>query len=96
MILPTTLRKCFFVWEGYHGFTAWWSHVNKFHANNLDWHISIYCIEVDPCYSITLLLNAMKNINWYVSLTCSLSLLHFHLHINLPPLVYLGPLSMTM
>ena len=56
--------KMFFVWEGNHRLTAWWRHVNRFHANEESWHISPACIVLDSRKQSGVLMNAMNDINW--------------------------------
>lgn len=55
--------KMFSMWEGNHKFIAWWRHINKFHVDNLDWHIFVDCIVVDPRNSTALFPDAMINMN---------------------------------
>jgi hypothetical protein len=56
--------KMFFVWEGNHRLTAWSRHINKHHALDKDWHISVDCIVVDPRNYTAVFLNAMNDVNW--------------------------------
>jgi hypothetical protein len=66
--LAHMVGKMFFVWEGNHRLTAWWRHVNKFHAEDPSWHISPHCIVVDARKQTGVLLNAMNDVNWYIPL----------------------------
>ncbi len=56
--------KMFFVWEGNYRLIAWWRHINKFHATESKWHISVDAIVVDPRKSIAIFFNTMNDINW--------------------------------
>jgi hypothetical protein len=56
--------KMFFVWEGNHRLSAWLRHINKHHADDPAWHISVHCIILDPRGQVGNLLHAMHDINW--------------------------------
>jgi hypothetical protein len=56
--------KMFFVWEGNHRLSAWLRHINKHHADDPSWHISVQCIVLDPRGHVGNLLHAMHDINW--------------------------------
>jgi hypothetical protein len=62
--LAQFVGKMFFVWEGNHRLTAWLRQIKKNHFMDIDWHISVDCIVVDPRNCIVVFLNAMNDINW--------------------------------
>ena len=39
--LAHMVRKMFYVWEGNHRLTTWWRHINKFHADEVKWHMPV-------------------------------------------------------
>ena len=57
-------HKMFYVWEGNHRLSAWLRHINKHHADDPSWHISVHCIVLDPRGHVGKLLHAMHDINW--------------------------------
>jgi hypothetical protein len=59
--------KMFFVWEGNHRVTAWRRHIDKVHGKDKGWHYSVDCIVLESTGSVALLLNAMHDVNMYVS-----------------------------
>ena len=62
--LAHMVGKMFYVWEGNHRLTAWWRYTNKFHNDEVKWHMPLWCIILDPKGNNDILLNAMNNINW--------------------------------
>ena len=62
--LASFVGKIFFVWEGNHTITAWWRHMNKFHALDSIEHIFPHCFVLDARGHAAVLLNAMSDINW--------------------------------
>lgn len=59
--------KMFFVWEGNHRVTAWRRHIDRLHGEDKEWHYSVDCIVLESTGSVALLLNAMHDVNMYVS-----------------------------
>jgi hypothetical protein len=47
--------------------TAWRRHIDKVHGEDKEWHYSVDCIVLEPTGSVALLLNAMHDVNMYVS-----------------------------
>ena len=39
--LAHMVGKMFYVWESNHRLTAWWRHTNKFHADEVKWHMPV-------------------------------------------------------
>lgn len=56
--------KMFFVWDGNHRYSAWWRHINMYHADEEDWHYSVDTFVIDPRGNAGDVLNAMNDINW--------------------------------
>ena len=68
----------FYVWEENHCLFVWWQHyINKFHNTKNKWHFFMNCIVINPTNSTNVFLNAMNNINWFVSFISKLSKLLF-------------------
>ena len=81
--LAPLFSKMFYIWKDNHQLTTWWRHINKFHATNKRWHFFVDYIVVNPRGSTTVFLNAMSNINWFVTFTSSISFLHLKVNSTL-------------
>jgi hypothetical protein len=55
-----------FICDGNHRFRAWMDYIERMHAADADWHISVDCICLDIKGSVGLALHAMHDINRYM------------------------------
>jgi hypothetical protein len=62
-VLCKFVGKMFWVWDGNYRLQAWRSVVDKHHAEEATWHISVDSILLNPSPDIALLLTAMHDLN---------------------------------
>ena len=58
--------KMFFVWDGNHRLNAWWRFITEVHPTDSAWHYSVSSVVLNPRGQISVLLNRMHDVNWYV------------------------------
>ena len=56
-------EEMFHVWEGNHHITNWRQHIDRLHHQDVDWYNLVDCIVLELVGSVTLLLNAMHDVN---------------------------------
>ena len=64
----------FFVYDGNHRRIAWMNHIQRLHSKDREWHVCVDSIILDTRNRIGVVMQAMHDINKYVScpLCCSL------------------------
>jgi len=62
-ILGILSGRMFFVWDGNHRLLAWRQFIDRAHAEDPEWHLSVECILLNVGDSTPILLNAMHDIN---------------------------------
>lgn len=56
-------EEMFHVWEGNRYITTWWQHIDKLHHEDVDWYYLVDCIVLELVGYVTLILNAMHDVN---------------------------------
>lgn len=63
--------KMFFVWDGNHRLKAWYNFINDVHSTEIAWHYSVSSVVLNPQGRISVLLNCMHDVNWYMPKSAS-------------------------
>jgi hypothetical protein len=57
-------NKMFMVWDGNHRLQAWMPIIEQFHTHDINWHLCVESVILDPRGDVPSMIAALHEVNW--------------------------------